>query len=430
MRATFKSGILAKGKKEATENIAFEEMLANDKVYIPISQHIGAACTPIVKKGDKVKAGTLVAALNGFVSANIYSSISGEVEGFELREDVFGAKIQHIVIKNDGKYEEETLQPIDNPTPEQIIERVKEAGIVGMGGATFPSHVKLMPKNPIKYLIINGAECEPYITADYRLMLEKAEGIVEGIKILQKALSAEQVIVGIEDNKPLAIENMDKFCSKEGIKVLALKTKYPQGGEKQLIYALTRLEVPRAGLPSDVGCVVFNVATAFAVYEAVKLNRPSYARYMTVSGKGVKNAKNLYVRNGIPFEEIAQALGVNDYIKAISGGPMMGISLPNLRSVTIKGTSCLLLLTQKEIRQTIPSSCINCAQCHKVCPMNLMPMMIDCYMQAGNLDMAEKYDFNSCIECGSCAYTCPARIPLVQSIKLAKKLHKEKKQNG
>lgn len=426
MKATFKFGIHPKDKKDITKNFPFEVMEPSEKVYIPISQHIGAPCTPVVNKGDKVKAGTMVAVSNGFVSANIFSSVSGEVEGFVFRENVFGLKIRHILIKNDGLYEEELMPPLENPTNKEIVLRVKDAGVVGMGGATFPTHVKLSPKNAIDYLIINGAECEPYITADYRLMLEKAKEVTEGIKLLKQALNAQKVIIGIEDNKPQAIEEMRKYCGDE-IQVVELKTKYPQGGEKQLIYALIKKEVPKGGLPSDVGCVVDNVATALAVYEAVVLGKPSYARYMTVSGKGIKNPKNLFVRSGIPFEEIADKLGTNPYIKAVSGGPMMGLSLPNLNAVTTKGTSSLLLLTKEEIRETLPTACINCARCHNACPINLMPMMIDSYVRMNNFDMAEKYDFNCCIECGSCAFVCPARLPLIQSIRLAKKIYKEKK---
>lgn len=427
MKATFKFGIHINCNKGLTKDKPFENMEVGEKVYIPVSQHMGAPCIPVVNKGDKVKTGTLVAKANGFVSANIYSSISGEVDGTVLREAVNGLKINHIVIKNDGLYEEEFMSPLEeDATAKEIISRIQEAGIVGMGGATFPTHVKLSPKVAIKHLIINGAECEPYITADDRLMLEKPEEIVQGIKLFQKALNAEYVYIGIEDNKANAIKTMQKYCG-DDIKVVPLKTKYPQGGEKQLIYAINKVEVPKGKLPCDVGCIVDNVATAFAVYEAIVLGKPSYARYMTISGKGVKEPKNIYARSGIPFEEIIEKTGSTEYVKAISGGPMMGISMANLNAVTTKGTSSLLLLTEKEIRQTEISSCINCGGCHQVCPMNLMPMMIDSYIQANNIEGAEKYDPMSCIECGSCAYICPAKIPLVQSIRLAKKLLKERK---
>ncbi len=427
MKATFRFGIHPKDRKELTKDLPFETMEASDKVYIPVRQHIGAPSKPLVKKGDKVKAGSLVAQASGFVSANIHSSVSGEVEGFEMREDISGKKIEHIVIKNDFNYEEENMPILQDPSSEEIIERIKQAGIVGMGGATFPTHVKLMPKNPVTHLIINGAECEPYITADYRLMLEKPQEIIEGILLLKKALKANKAHIGIEDNKPQAIETMTALCQDKGINVVSLKTKYPQGGEKQLIYAITKKVVPKGGLPADVGCVVSNVSTAFAVYEAVKKGKPSYARFMTVSGKGIAAPKNLYVRNGIPFEEIASKLGTKEFVKAVCGGPMMGIALPNLNAVTTKGASALLLLTEEEIRHAEGLTCINCARCHKSCPMNLMPMMIDSYMQKNNLDAVKAYDPDSCIECGCCGYVCPAKIPLVQSIRLAKKLLKERK---
>lgn len=424
MKATFKKGIHPDSNKQ-TAGLAFEIMEPGDRVYIPVSQHIGAPCTPTVNKGDKVKAGTLIAVSNGFVSANIFSSVSGEVEGFAFRECVLGNKIRHIIIKNDGLYEEETLPILEEPTGKDIANRVKEAGIVGMGGAAFPTHVKLSPKTAVKTLIINGAECEPYITADYRLMLERPAEIIEGAKLLQKALNAEQVIIGIEDNKPDAVELMKKHA--EEVQVVSLKTKYPQGGEKQLIFALTGLEVPKGGLPADVGCVVDNVATALAVYEAVKLGKPSYRRYMTVCGGGIQNPKNLYVRTGMPYEEIVERLGANEYRKAISGGPMMGVPQPNLNAVIVKSSSCLLLMTEAEISHSTGKNCINCARCHKACPMNLMPMFLEAYVQKGNLELTEKYDVMSCIECGCCAYVCPARIPLVQSMRLGKKLLKERK---
>lgn len=427
MKTTFRFGVHPKGNKELSKDMPFELMPVGEKVYIPVSQHIGAPCVPTVNKGDKVKAGTLVASAGGFVSANIFSSVSGEVDGFVLRENVFGQKIRHIVIKNDGLYEEETLSPITEPTKEAVVARVKEAGIVGMGGATFPTHVKLSPKNPIRTLIINGAECEPYITTDYRLMLEKAEGIIKGIRYLKLALNVEEVYIGVEDNKPEAIEAMANAAD-DDMYIVPLKTKYPQGGEKQLIYAIKHLEVPTGKLPSDVSCVVDNVATAYAVYEAVELGKPSYGRYMTVTGGGIKSPKNLYARNGIPFSEIVEYCGENeDYCKAVSGGAMMGISIANFNCVTTKGTGSLLLLTKKELRDATPSNCINCGSCHRACPMNLMPMMIDSYTQLGMLDTVATFKPFSCMECGCCSYVCPAKRPLVQSMKLAKKLLKEKK---
>lgn len=316
MKATFRFGIHPDDKKDRTKDLVAERLLPDEKVYIPLSQHIGAPCEPVVEKGDKVRAGDMVGKAKGFVSANVFSSVSGVVEGIVQRECVSGQKIDHIAIVNDGKYEEKNMPVLTNPTSQEIIDRVREAGIVGMGGACFPTHVKLSPNKPIKYLIINGAECEPYITADYRLMMEQGKELVEGILLLKKALQAEYVYLGIEDNKPLAIEEMKKH-SEDLIKVVPLKTKYPQGGEKQIIYALTRLQVPRCQLPMDVGCVVDNVGTAFAVYQAVKRGKPCYERYMTISGGAVKNPKNYIVRTGMPYEDIIKRHEVTDYIKAV-----------------------------------------------------------------------------------------------------------------
>lgn len=428
MRFTFKHGVHPRGYKDLSANCAFEEMSVGERVYIPVSQHIGAPCTPTVTKGDFVKAGTLIGVANGFVSANIFSSISGEVEGFSFRENVLGRKIRHIVIKNDGLYEEETLPIIEGFEKAKLLRRIEEAGIVGMGGATFPTHVKMKPKNPIKTLIINGAECEPYITTDYRLMLEKTAGILEGVKILREVLGAEEVFIGIEDNKPEAIKRMRELAD-SGINVVSLKTKYPQGGEKQLIYAIKKVEVPEGKLPSDIACVVDNVATAYAVYEAVRLGKPSYARYMTVSGKGINTPKNLYVRNGVPFFEIADVAGIGEYDKAVAGGTMMGFAISNLDCVATKGTSSLLLLQESELRPIVPSTCLNCAKCHKACPMHLMPMYIDAFALEGKIDVLETYRPTLCMECGCCSYVCPAKRPLVQSIRLAKKMLRERGSN-
>lgn len=427
-KLTFKKGgIHPKEMKHLTKDMAFEEMPVGSKVYIPLIQHIGAPCTSAVKAGDYVKAGQKIGLSNGYVSANIHSSVSGNVLGFEVRENSSGRRVRHIVIENDNKYDEMLLPPIENPTREQIIERCKEAGIVGMGGATFPTHVKLDPKAEIKALIINGSECEPYITTDYRLMLERPIDILKGIDLAKKALNTNQVLFGIEGNKKDVIDNMLNVVTDENISVYELKTKYPQGGEKQLIYALTKESVPNGGLPSDIGYIVLNVSTCLALYEAVTLGRTSYLRYLTVSGKGIKRAANLKARIGTPFSEIVDYLGgTNEFAKIVSGGPMMGTSLHNLSTVVSKGSSAILLLTQKEIRDVSPTPCIGCARCSRACPINLMPMLIDDFVLNNRIDEAESYFAMSCIECGCCAYVCPAKRPLVQSQRLAKKLIKEK----
>ena len=429
MKLTFKHGIHPKERKELAADSPIEVMPAGAKVYIPLIQHIGAPAEACVAAGDRVKAGTIVGKAASYVSANVFSSVSGTVSGIVRRTNAAGRKISHVVIDNDGEYEEETLPPLVDPTKEEIIARCKEAGIVGMGGATFPTHVKLESKTPIKALIINGSECEPYITTDYRLMLERPENVVSGIILLAKALGVDTVLVGIEGNKKDAIDRMIYASDGiEGILIHELKTKYPQGGEKQLIYALTKEKVPNGGLPSDVGYIVLNISTAYAVYEACVLGRPCYARFMTVSGEAIARPANLYVRTGVPFSEVVDRLGVKEeYVKAVSGGPMMGISLSDLTPSVSKGSSALLLLTEREIRAVRPTTCINCARCASVCPMNLMPMMTDALILQDKIKEAKEYYPMSCIECGCCAYVCPAKRPLVQSQRLAKKLIRELK---
>lgn len=425
---TFRLGIHPNDNKVLSCDIAFEVLEPGKKVFIPLSQHTGSPAKALVKVGDTVRAGTMIGEAGGYVSANVFSSISGTVTGIVERDSLSGYKTTHIEIENDGLYTEENLPPLEELTPQNIIERVKYAGIVGMGGAAFPTHVKLSPPNKIKTLIINGAECEPYITADYRLMLEKSAEVIEGALILQKALNPEETFIGVENNKKPAIKALREHAP-ESIKVEELKTKYPQGGEKQIIYAIKKQVVPVGKLPSHIGVVVVNAATAYAVYEAVRLGRPSYARYLTVSGGAAKNKLNLFVRNGTPFSEIAERAEVTESEKVISGGPMMGNAVYSLDIVATKGTNSLLFLTKDEVRKDEPTPCINCAACHKVCPMRLMPMFIEKYTRSEEYDLAEKYKPIYCMECGCCSYVCPARRPLVQSIRLAKKMIKERK-NG
>lgn len=428
MLSTFRRGIHPKDNKEYSKSFPIEIMPVGEKVYIPLSQHIGKPALPIVEKGKNVKVGTLIGQAQGFISANVHSSVSGEVLGIVDRVNSSGVMAPHIVINNDFKFDEEFLPILNDPNKNDIIERCKDAGIVGLGGATFPTHVKLMPKTPIKAIIINGCECEPYITIDYRLMLEKGEEIIKGIGYVQLALGVDSVLVGVEGNKKDAMINLIQFANLDKFKFVELKTKYPQGGEKQLIYSITKEVVPKGGLPSDIGYVVFNISTIFAIYEAVELGKPCYSRYMTVSGSGIKRPCNLLIRHGIPLSEIVDYLGESEgVVKAVLGGPMMGVSLHSFKPVTTKGSSSLLLLKEKEIREVNPTPCINCGRCASVCPMNLLPMMTDKLILHGNVSEANKYYPMSCIECGCCAYICPAKRPLVQSQRLAKKLiHKEK----
>ncbi len=422
---TFRHGVHPKGNKELTMNLTSEVFPAPDLLYIPVQQHIGSPATPIVSVGDRVLMGQKIAEKSSPFSANIHASVSGIVKDIVLKDTSSGGKARHIVIENDRLYEEIRLPSLDNPSKDEIIDRVEEAGVVGMGGATFPLSIKLRPKTSVDTLIINGAECEPYITCDYRLMLESAENIVKGIRILMKALSVDRAIIGVEDNKKKGIESLRRYAS-DGIEVVPLRTKYPQGGEKQLVYALTGEIVPEGGLPADVGKVVVNITTAYTVYEAVVLGKTSYERMMTISGRAVASPKNLIVKVGTPYRALADYVGAADFAKVVSGGPMMGIAQVHLEVAVAKGTSSILFLRENDARSEEYGQCINCARCASACPMGLMPMYIDAYSLAGEYEKAKSYGAMLCIECGSCAYNCPAKRPLVQSIKLSKKIIKER----
>ena len=428
MRFTFKRGVHPAGHKELAKDVALSCFPTGETVSIPLSQHIGAPASPAVEIGDHVKVGTLIGRASGFVSANVFSSISGTVKCFENKRTAIGTRVSHIVIENDGSYEEDFLDPITSPTAENVKARIAEAGIVGMGGATFPTHVKFSPRTPVDVLIINAAECEPYITCDYRLCLEHAKEIFEGVRYMMIALGVETAYIGVEDNKPDAIEALSSFATDQ-IRVIPLVTKYPQGAEKQLIYSITRRVVPEGALPAEVGCVVDNAHTAFAVYEAVALGKPSFMRAMTVSGMACERPANLWVRNGVTYAEIAAYCGITDAaVKVISGGPMMGFAQADLSPSCGKGTSSLLFLTDEEISDGDKpiSACINCASCASHCPMHLMPMFIERAVDAEDALQAKKLHALSCIECGSCAYVCPASRPLVTSMRRAKKMIKEK----
>ncbi len=429
MRNTFKSGIHPDAKKELTENLALEEMAVPDEVCIPLSQHIGAPAQPAVVAGDFVKVGTLIGKAGGFVSANVFSSVSGKVKGFKMLPNALGAEVNHIVISNDGNYKEEFLKPIINPNKDSVIKRVAEAGIVGMGGATFPTHVKLSPNKPVDTLIINAAECEPYITCDYRLLIEETDDFLKGVDSLMIALNVRKAYIGIENNKPEAIKHLQKSVN-SSIEVVPLKVKYPQGAEKQLIFAITGRSVPAGGLPMDVGCVVDNVHTAYSIGRAVAYGETLYKRAMTVSGKGINKPGNYWVRNGVPYKWIySQTQGGEPYNvieKVISGGPMMGFAQGNLKACTTKGSSSLLFLTPEEITIRKESPCINCCRCAQACPMDLMPMFIDSALFVEDYQETKDRGVLNCIECGCCSYACPAKRPLIQAMRLSKKMIKEK----
>lgn len=402
------------------------------QVVIPLSQHIGAPAVPLVKKGDIVKVGTKIADAGGFVSATIHSSVSGKVSKIDTVIDASGYRKPAIYIDVDGDEWEESIDRTTilvkdcNLTKEEIVAKIKDAGVVGMGGACFPTHVKLTPPpgNKAECVIINAVECEPYLTADHRLMLEKGDEILVGVSILMKAVNVNKAYIGIENNKPDAIKVMtEKAASYPNIEIVPLKVKYPQGGEKQLIDAIIRRQVPAPpAIPISVGAVVQNVGTAYAVYEAVQKNKPLFERVVTVTGKSVKNPSNFLTRIGTPMSMLIEAAGglPEDTGKVIGGGPMMGKALANIEVPICKGSSGVLLMNEKEASRTEPQPCIRCAKCVGVCPMGLEPYLLATCSAHGNWEKVEKEDIMSCIECGSCQFTCPSHRPMLDYIRLGK----------
>lgn len=402
-----------------------------EQVIIPLSQHIGAPATPVVKKGDQVKVGQLIGQAAGFISANIHSSVSGTVMSLDPVIDASGYPRPAITIKVEGDEWDENIRkdtaskrPGDF-TKEEILKAISAAGIVGMGGATFPTQVKLSPPpgSTAEVLIINGVECEPYLTADHRLMLEHGKELITGIELIMKALGVKRTIVGIENNKKDAIEELGKHArSTEGIEICPLKIQYPQGGEKQLIQATTGKFVPSGGLPIAVGAVVQNVGTVYAVYEAVMKNKPLFERVVTVTGKALKEPGNYLCRIGTPISQLIEAAGglPEDTGKVIGGGPMMGKALTNTNIPVTKGTSGILLMRQEESSRKEYRNCIRCSKCVNVCPMGLEPYYLMLLGEHVKLEALEAEKVMDCIECGSCSFTCPANRPLLDVIRLAK----------
>ena len=427
---TFKGGTHPPHSKKATEGLALERANEPKVVVIPMQQHIGAPCEPIVQVGDEVKVGQKIGEAKGFVSAPVHSSVSGKVIAVEPRLYSGGMNVTCVVIESDMQNtilaEIAPKGDLAGLSPDDIKGMIKEAGIVGMGGATFPTHVKLAPPpdKKVDTVILNGAECEPYLTSDHRLMLEYPEDVVFGLQALMKALGVKKGYIGIETNKPDAIEKVFEAAKGiEGIEVVALKTKYPQGAEKQLIYACTRREVPSGGLPADAGVVVNNVGTAAAVAKAIKTGMPLIERIVTITGEGVNNPKNLIVKIGTSFREIIEQCGglKGKVGKVIAGGPMMGITQFSLDIPAIKGTSGILVLSEEEARLPEPSNCIRCGKCVETCPINLMPINISACSLANRHEQAEALNAMDCIECGSCSFVCPAKRPLVDSIRVSKR---------
>lgn len=401
------------------------------KAIILLGQHIGAPAKPIVSKGDIVKVGTKIAEPAGFVSAAIHSSVSGKVAKIDSIIDVSGYAKPAIFIDVEGDEWEDVIDRSDtlikecDLSSEEIIKKIADAGIVGLGGACFPTQIKLCPPPSYKAecVIINAVECEPYLTADHQLMLEHAEEIMVGITILMKAVKVNKAFIGIENNKTDAIALMTKIASTyAGIEVVPLKIKYPQGGEKQLIDAITKKQVSSGALPISTGAVVQNVGTAFAVYQAVQKNKPLFERVVTVTGKSLVKPSNLLVRIGTPIKELIDACGglPEDTGKIVGGGPMMGKALMNIDVPTAKGSSGILILSSKEAKRGEMQTCIRCAKCVSVCPMGLEPYLLSALSENGNFERMENEKIMDCIECGSCQFTCPAYRPLLDFCRLGK----------
>ncbi|MFC2138189.1 electron transport complex subunit RsxC [Bacteroidota bacterium] len=442
MLKTFPKGGVHPEENKLSDSNEIKPLPLPEKVIIPLSQHIGMPSKPIVDKGDKVKTGQIIAKSEGFVSSNIHSSVSGTIEKIDKIIDSTGFKRDAIIINLEG---DEWMKDIDNTnnikkefnlSGNEIINKILSAGIVGLGGATFPSHVKLsIPKSAkIDLLIINGVECEPYLTADHRLMLEKSEEILTGIELLKKALNVNNAIIGIENNKKDAIDKLSKLCiNQKGIKIQGLKVKYPQGSEKQLIKALTKKEVPSGGLPLDVGVICFNVGTAFAVYEAIQKNKPLIERVVTVTGKSLKKPINLMVRIGTPVKNLIEAAGgiPRNCGKIIIGGPMMGKALSTVDAPIIKGSSGIVLVDESESKRKEIINCIRCAKCVSVCPMGLEPYLLMALTENEKFNNIEDRKVMDCIECGSCGYICPSSRPLLDYIRLGKsEVNKLKKKSS
>ena len=431
MLKTFSLGGIHPAENKLSANSAIEVLPIPESVSVPISQHIGAPSEPVVKKGDVVKTGQLIAKSTGFVSANIHSPVSGTVQKIDDIVDANGYRKMAITIKTEGdEWEEsidrsETLKREINATGEEIVKKVAEMGLVGLGGATFPSHVKLAvpPGKTCQYLIINGVECEPYLTSDHRLMLEKGEEILIGVQLLMKALKVDKAIIGIENNKPDAIKHLTQLAANyKGITIEPLKVQYPQGGEKQLIDACIKRQIPSGKLPIDVGAVVQNVGTAYAVYEAVQKNKPLFERVVCVTGKSLKKPSNFLARIGTPVTALIEAAGglPEDTGKVVGGGPMMGRALVSTDIPVTKGTSGILVMRQSESQRGEMQNCIRCAKCVSVCPMGLSPFLLMAVSDKKVWDRAEEERIMDCIECGSCSFTCPANRPLLDYIRLGK----------
>lgn len=431
LRFTFRGGIHPDDGKAMSKDKPIREVLPKGELVYPLSQHIGAPAKAIVAKGDHVLAGQKIAEAGGFVSANIFASVSGTVKAIEERLGVAGGMQESIVIENDGLYEEVEFSPerkLADISGKEIIEIIKEAGIVGMGGAGFPTHVKYMPKDPsaIDHIIVNCAECEPYLTSDYRRMMEEPEKIVGGLQAAMKIFDGRaKGVLAVEDNKKDAAAKLREAAKGiPDIEVVELKTKYPQGAERQLIFAVTGRQINSSMLPADAGCVVNNCDTIHAIYEAVHFGRPVMKKVMTITGNAIKEPQNLRVRTGTNFRELIEEAGgfTSEPEKIIAGGPMMGIPLISLDVPVVKTSSAILCMTKDEVAACEETACINCGRCVSVCPGRIIPAKLADYAKRHDKESFEKANGMECCECGCCSYICPAKRPLTQYIKSMRKM--------